>query len=149
MNNEEVAEFFLDKWYVFDSYAPFQIEWKEKIWPTAEHAYQAAHFFETKPDLAEQVRLQRSPRLADEFANSHSADDDPNWKNMRLKVMEEICLLKLKQHKLIQDTLLESGDLRLVESNPNDYFWGNGADDSGENHLGMIWMKLRRELRNE
>jgi len=67
MNREDIAGFFLDGWYVFDNYAPFQIEWSGKLWPTAEHAFQAAHFFDTNPELAEQVRLTRSPREADDF----------------------------------------------------------------------------------
>jgi len=146
MKGSNKVNFFLSGWYVFDSYAPFQIEWRGKLWPTAEHAYQAAHFFNTDPDLAEQVRLQRSPRLADEFANHHSDRDDPDWKNIRIKIMKEICRAKLNQHELIRETLYESGDGFLVEANPNDYFWGCGADNSGENNLGKIWMNLRKEL---
>lgn len=149
MNEEGTAKFFLDGWYVFDSYAPFQIEWRGKVWPTAEHAYQAAHFFVTDPDLAEQVRLQRSPRLADEFANNHSDSDDPNWKNIRLSIMEEICRAKLEQHVLVRETLLKSGSMQLIEDNKDDGFWGSGTDGSGENQLGKIWMKLRKEILNE
>ena len=142
------AGFFLEGWYVFDSYAPFQIGWRGNLYPTTEHAFQAAHFFATDPELAEQVRLQRSPRLADDFANAHSDKDDPDWKNKRVEVMEELCRAKLQQHDLVQETLLATGDKTIVEMNDSDPFWGWGPDHAGNNELGKIWMKLREELRH-
>ncbi len=143
---QEEVGFMLEGWYVFDNYAPFQIEWRGELWPTTEHAYQAAHFFTTNPELAEQVRLQRSPRLADDFANANSSQDDPEWKSKRLEVMEEICRAKLQQHELVQETLRQTGTRPIFETNDNDSFWGWGPDRGGENHLGKIWMKLREEL---
>jgi ribA/ribD-fused uncharacterized protein len=146
MNKDEIAGFFLDGWYVFDSYAPFQIEWRGKLWPTAEHAFQAAHFFETNPDLAEQVRLMKSPRQADDFANENKQFDDPSWREKRVAIMEEIVRVKYEQHPLIQETLRKSGTMSIVETNENDLFWGWGPDGKGENMLGKIWMKLRDEV---
>lgn len=145
MNNEDIAGFMLDGWYVFDSYAPFQIEWKGKLWPTAEHAFQAAHFFETDPELAEKVRLTRSPREADDFANKNKQFDDPEWRSKRVAIMEEIIRVKYDQHPLIQETLAKTGSKLIVETNYNDAFWGWGNDKKGENTLGKIWMKLRDE----
>ena len=56
-NESTIAGFFLDGWYVFDNFAPCQVEWRGVLYPTSEHAYQAAHFFGTNPARAEQVRL--------------------------------------------------------------------------------------------
>ena len=144
--NDNIAGFFLSGNYVFDSYAPFQIEWRGKLWPTAEHAFQAAHFFDTNPELAEQVRLTKSPREADDFANENKQFDDPNWREKRVAIMEEIVRAKHDQHQLIQDTLRETGNKPIVETNDNDAFWGWGSDGNGENTLGKIWMKLRDEV---
>lgn len=146
MTNNGIAGFFLDKWYVFDSFAPFQVEWGGKLYPTSEHAYQAAHFFVTSPELAEEVRTQRSPRLASDVANQNKAFDDPEWHDKKLAVMEEICRAKLEQHELVKQTLIESGNKEIVEMNPNDDFWGYGPDGKGRNELGKIWMKLRKEV---
>ncbi len=146
MTKDNIAAFFLDDWYVFDSYAPFQIEWRGKQYPTAEHAFQAAHFFKTNPELAEQVRLTRSPREADDLANDNKQYDDPNWRAKRIVIMEEIVRAKYDQHPLVQETLRKSGDRPIVETNPNDAFWGWGPDRKGENMLGKIWMQLRAEL---
>lgn len=43
-NKSTMAGFFLDGWYVFDNFAPCQVEWRGVLYPTSEHAYQAAHF---------------------------------------------------------------------------------------------------------
>jgi predicted NAD-dependent protein-ADP-ribosyltransferase YbiA (DUF1768 family) len=35
----------------------------------------------------------------------------------------------------------------LIENSPTDYFWGCGANHTGENHLGKILMGVRTEIR--
>lgn len=146
MNDDNIAGFFLGGWYVFDNFAPFQIEWRGKLYPTAEHAYQAAHFIETNPDLAEQIRQTVSPREASDVANLNSDQDDPAWKDKRLVVMEELIRNKIEQHAYVKQMLLKSGDKDIVEMNDDDAYWGWGHDHNGENHLGQIWMKLRSEI---
>jgi ribA/ribD-fused uncharacterized protein len=146
MNEDNIAGFFLEGWYVFDNFAPFQIEWRGKLYPTTEHAYQSAHFIETNPDLAEQVRMCRSPRVASDFANSNRNQDDPNWKEKRVAFMEEIVRCKFEQHPYIQKILAESGNKYLVEMNDDDEFWGWGKNHDSQNQLGTIWMKIRSEI---
>ena len=146
MEQNKIAGFFMSGWYVFDNFAPFQIEWRNKLYPTSEHAYQAAHFIDNEPQIAEQIRLCRSPRLAYEIANSYESMEDPDWKNKRLAMMEEIVRCKLNQHDPIRDALLKTKDLMIVEMNEDDAFWGWGSDHNGENNLGKIWMKLRDEI---
>ena len=144
-----IAGFMLEDWYVFDNFAPFQITWRGKLYPTSEHAYQAAHFFETDKAIAELVRQQLSPRLASDIANAHSDREDPEWASRKCHIMYDICKTKLVQHEYVQDTLLRTGSLTIVEMNENDSFWGWGKDHNGRNELGKIWMKLREELRQE
>lgn len=146
MNTKGVAGFFLDGWYVFSNFAPFQVEWRGKLYPTSEHAYQAAHFIDTVPELAVRIQSCRSPRLASDLANAHSDKEDPKWKDKRLSFMNEIVRCKLEQHDFIRDTLIASGNKYIVEMNDNDSFWGWGSDHKGENHLGKIWMNLRNEI---
>jgi ribA/ribD-fused uncharacterized protein len=146
--NKEIAGFFLDKWYVFDNYAPFQVEWRGKLYPTSEHVYQAAKFFDTDSELAEKIRLCRSPREAGNLAHDNEKLRVVNWDDMKLEVMEEIVRAKLSQHELVSETLKKSGSLTIVEMNSNDEFWGWGKapEHSGRNELGKIWMRLRDEM---
>jgi predicted NAD-dependent protein-ADP-ribosyltransferase YbiA (DUF1768 family) len=61
-------------------------------------------------------------------------------------LMEKIFRAKLTQHDDIREILLESGDRELLKVYPTDYYWGTGADGTGENKMGKLWMKLRGEL---
>lgn len=143
--SENIAGFFIDGWYVFDNFAAFQIEWRGKIYPTTEHAYQAAHFFETAPEIAEMIRLLPSPQLASEVANTHAYIEDKGWSKKKVTFMEEIIRTKYDQHEFVQKTLKESGTREIIEMNDNDSFWGWGPDHNGRNELGKIWMRLRDE----
>jgi ribA/ribD-fused uncharacterized protein len=71
---------------------------------------------------------------------------DPHWSDVKLVRMEEILRAKLAQHLSVRETLLSTGDAHIVENSPCDTFWGCGSDGKGANHLGNLWMKLRREL---
>jgi predicted NAD-dependent protein-ADP-ribosyltransferase YbiA (DUF1768 family) len=45
--------------------------------------------------------------------------------------------------------LLETGDREIIENSPVDSYWGIGPDGRGENMVGKILMRLRKELKNE
>ena len=61
--------------------------------------------------------------------------------------MEEIVTAKLTQHPYIQEKLLQTLDLDIIEDSPKDSFWGWGPDRDGRNELGQIWMRLRTKLK--
>ena len=42
--------------------------------------------------------------------------------------------------------LLSTGERKLIEDSPVDYYWGCGEDGSGVNMLGKLLMELRTEL---
>ena len=52
---------------------------------------------------------------------------------------------KFTQHGELK-RLLGTGDRLLVEHTERDRYWGDGGDGRGENHLGKLLMKLRKEL---
>ena len=62
------------------------------------------------------------------------------------ELMEKIFRAKLTQHSDITDILKESGERELLKVYDTDYYWGTGADGSGKNKMGKLWMKLRNEL---
>ena len=120
-----------------------------QIIPDCRTCISGCTFIDTNFKLAEKVRLTASPREASDFANLNSKYDDPEWKEKRLSVMDEIVRCKLNQHTYIKQMLIESKDKYIVEMNDDDGFWGWGHDHNGENHLGHIWMKLRSEIITE
>ncbi len=87
-----------------------------------------------------------SPYEALEIAHSHKKSMFWNWDVVKVSVMEKILRAKLKQHDIVREKLLESGNLVLVEDSLTDNFWEKSSDWKWENHIGKIWMELRDEL---
>ncbi len=50
--------------------------------------------------------------------------------------MRRAVLRKFEEHADIRAVLLATGDAVIVENAPSDYYWGCGADGSGQNKLG-------------
>lgn len=145
----EVAGFYPREFSVFDNFASFQVEWRERLWATSEHAYQAAHFFDTAPELTEEIFAARSAHDAYKLAKGNADKAPENWHDIKEEIMLDICRHKLLQHEYIQRKLWQTGEAPIVEDSPVDSFWGWGPDRQGRNTLGKIWMQLRDELRAE
>jgi len=137
--------FYLSGYYVFSNFSPHAIEFRGKLYPTAEHAYQAAKC--SDPQGKEAIRTAFSPLRAKQLANGpYKEAKIPRWNEQKLTVMEEILRAKADQHKEVRDALSQSRSEELVEDSPLDYFWGRGRNGTGDNQLGQLWMKLRDEL---
>ena len=135
-------KFYTPKFYVFNNFSAHAIEFQGKLYPTSEHAYQAAKC--TDPHGREEIRNARSPIEAKNLANGrYRPARDPEWDSKKVAILEEILRAKLAQHREAQEALRDSGDEDIVENSPTDYFWGEGADGSGKNMLGKLWMKIR------
>lgn len=138
--------FYEREFYVLSNFSSFQVGWRGRVWPTSEHAYQAAHFFETAPELVEQIFNCRSAHEAFKLAKANADKAPADWGDLKIGIMEDICRHKLQQHAYVHKKLLQTGDLPLVEDSPADDFWGWGPNRDGRNELGKIWMQLRSEL---
>lgn len=139
----EIVGFYEREFYVFSNFSSFQVEWRNRLWPTSEHAYQAAHFFDTAPELVEEIMHARSAHEAFKIAKANGDKAPSDWELTKPKVMREICKQKLLQHEYVQSKLMQTKDLLLVEDSPKDDYWGWGKDRNGRNELGKIWMELR------
>jgi hypothetical protein len=142
-----MIKFYFSLFYVLNNFSANAIEFDGKLYPTAEHAYQATKC--TDPKGKEEIRLACSPMQAKVLANQvYKHARDPRWdkNNKKVGIMESILRAKLAQHVDVLDVLKQSGRQKIVEDSPVDYFWGTGADGSGQNMLGKLWMKLRTEI---
>lgn len=136
--------FYTSKFFVFDNFSAHAVEIDGKLYPTSEAAYQAAKC--TDPKGKEEIRNARSPKQAKVLANEVYKDaKDSEWESKKVEVMEKILRAKLSQHPEVAEALAQSGTEDIVEDSPVDYFWGKGADGSGQNVLGKLWMKIRAE----
>ena len=82
------------------------------------------------------------------------------WGEMKVEIMKIGITAKFSQNQHLKDFLLSTGDNKLVEANPKDFFWGagmalqnpnlwkrNASWGRAENMLGQLLTDLRRELR--
>lgn len=55
---------------------------------------------------------------------------------------------KITQNPDLKEKLLATGDKKIIQHTEEDAYWGDGGDGSGLNRLGVLYMKLREELKN-
>jgi ribA/ribD-fused uncharacterized protein len=137
--------FFLDQYYLFSNYSALAVKYKGIVYPTSEHAYQAAKF--TKRKISNMIRDAQSPSEAKKISDLHKDDLRTDWFSIKVQTMSEILHEKAKQHEELQKKLTETGNAQIIE-NSDDDFWGRGKDNNGQNLLGKIWMQIRKELTN-
>lgn len=114
------------------------------VYPTVEHAYQAA-----KTDdwvEREAIRSCQTPGDAKRFAKHLPLP--PDWEFRKVYVMRGLLEQKF-QHPELAEKLLATGDAEIIEVNHwGDTFWGQ-CNGEGENHLGRMLMDIRNTLRKE
>lgn len=124
------------------NFHPCTVVYEGVAYPSTENAYQAAKF-EDDDFRAKFVNI--SPAEAKKLGRSTGMV--ANWDGIRLNVMEKLLRQKFAPGTELAQKLLDTGDEELVEGNWwNDTFWGV-CRGRGENHLGKLLMKLRRELK--
>ena len=117
-----------------------------KQFVTNEHAFQSS-----KMKLARDAEKIRNAPSADEAASlgrDRSRPIHADWDSRRLDVMRAINLAKFDQHATLLARLVSSGSRPLIERSDRDDFWGDGADGKGLNHLGLILMSIRDQLKH-
>ena len=124
------------------------IRWGGVIWPSTEHAYQAAKT--SNIEQQEAIRNNPCPKKAKKAGKK--VDMRPDWDKLKVDVMRSVCFAKFTQHPELKQKLIDTGNARLVEGNWwHDNFWGTCPEDSenGQNWLGKILMELREQFRVE
>lgn len=133
------------RWLSNFAYSP--VELNGRIFPTVEHAYQAA---KTQDDYS-RWKFQVIPSDQANVAKKMGQEvkiATPNWDVARLDVMLDLVRKKFKI-KEYRQMLISTGSATLVEGNTwGDQFWGVSRG-RGENHLGRIIMRVRKEINEE
>ena len=136
-----IAAFEKDYCYLSNFYEAF-VEYKGVLYKNNEAAFQA----------------QKCPSRINEFINlppnkakrlGHKVDLRSDWEKVKDQIMYEICKCKFTQHPDLREMLVRTGDQELMEGNYwNDTYWGV-CKGVGQNKLGKILMRIRKELKNE
>ena len=130
----------------FSNFSPYGFELDGAWWPTSEHYFQAQKFAGTP--FVEQIRQTPTPNEAAKMGRRRSFPLRSDWEQIKDQVMLAGVLRKFETHADIRAVLLATGEELVVENAPRDYYWGCGADGSGQNKLGQVLMTVRALLRS-
>jgi ribA/ribD-fused uncharacterized protein len=134
-------ESFHGEYRFLSNFWPAIVEMDGIIYPTVEHAYQAAKTFDQSARL--KIQALREPGNAKRAGRRISLR--PDWEAVKLNVMLSLLRSKFAE-KSLADKLLATGDYELLEGNEwGDTFWGV-CRGIGHNHLGKLLMQVRKEL---
>ena len=134
-----------DPYGCFSNFSRHGVNLDNKWWPTTEHFFQAQKFLSEADQ--EQIRQANSPKQAANLGRDRKKTLRADWEEVKDEIMYRAVLKKFKTHPEIARILLATGEKKIVENAPGDYYWGCGADGSGLNRLGQILMRVRGELK--
>lgn len=129
----------------FSNFAPFGVAMDGVWWPTVEHYFQAQKFEDAA--WRDRIRKASTPKDAKALGRTRDIAVRTDWDSVRDAVMLEAVRKKFSTHKALAELLLSTDEEALAEAAPGDYYWGIGADGSGENRLGLILEQVRAEFR--
>lgn len=133
---------------VFSNLYPSPVQFEGRLYPTAEHAYQAGKA--RKPEVRDWILSAPSPALAAMAAHGlYTWDVTPNWAEIKFDRMRRVLRAKFEQHPELRETLIGTQRARLVEAgtvnNAVNRLWGE-VNGVGQNMLGIMLMELRAEF---
>lgn len=131
-------------YFLFSNFSPHRLVYKGVEYPTLEHAFQAQKF--TDEEIRKKIREAPSPLMAYQIGRSSNGVRE-DWSDIKLDVMQELLKEKVLQHEEVRKALIETSNEEIIEENPNDDFWGNGKDGTGENQMGKLLIKVRNDLK--
>lgn len=136
---------FSNQYFFLSNFFPVEIEFDGEIYPSVEHAFQAAKTFD--PTEREKIRKADTPALSKRLGKKVSLRDD--WENVKKHIMYQLIQQKFSIN-FLREKLIETKDSELIEGNVwNDVFWGmciRNGKYVGANNLGKILMQIRHEI---
>ena len=112
-----------------------------------------------KKDLIRHEQLIADPKIREKVINADTPREASNigrdrnnirrniFKEIKCNVMQEGIYQKFKQNKDIRSKLIETRNEPIREMTTKESYWGIGPNLDGENHMGIILMKVRNELK--
>ena len=136
---------FSGEYRFLSNFHPSPIWYNGFLWPTVEHAYQAAKTDDE--DEKAHVLACLTPGRAKRMGKDVKLRDD--WQDVCVDTMRTLTMLKFAAHPDLRRMLVNTGYDELQEGNTwGDVFWGvNIKTGVGQNYLGNILMNVRHWLR--
>ncbi|KDR84174.1 hypothetical protein GALMADRAFT_236867 [Galerina marginata CBS 339.88] len=133
----------------FLNHSPHRVLFRNQIYPTAMHLYEALKFIDHRPDIAEAIRNCNDVSDVYPLAAKYQDLQRTDWPSLHVDMMEEVLLIKFKQHPDLRIKLLGTREAeRIIYTEPDDY-WGIGFNGQGQNMFGRALVRVREKLRTE
>ena len=127
-----------DTYGIFSNMFPCTLVINGRIYRTSEAVYQALKFAD--PVIQESIRVQVSPVAARNIGRK-SSGIRPDWKEVRISVMQDVIMEKIRQHPdSFRRRLIETGIKDIVEMSYKDTFWGAKPTSGGTYLIGQNWL---------
>jgi len=125
------------------------VYWLGTLFPSTEHAYQAAKFPKVYHKEFVDVTAAKSKKLAREIVKADpTLYDDEMWCRVKDTVMAQVVFQKFTNNQDLKTMLLDTREKYLEETNSwGDVYWGI-CKGTGKNKLGKILMATRGYIRN-
>ena len=133
---------FFDEYRFLSNFWPAWVFFDGQLYPTTEHAYQAAKTFDE--EIRFTIRTAKTAAVAKNIGGALKLR--PDWEAVKEDVMLDLLIQKFT-HPPLKKLLLATGTAYLEETNTRkDTPWGvrNGI---GKNRLGHLLMSIREDIR--
>jgi N-glycosidase YbiA len=138
MNTNDSINSFTNEYRFLSNFWPCDIHYESMLYPSVEHAYQAAKTL----DIKKRCEISILPTPGQAKRAGKKVVLRPDWEKVKLSIMEELIQQKFENDDL-RKKLQETFPKDLIEGNTwGDIYWGV-CDGKGENHLGKLLMNLR------
>ena len=115
------------------------------FYKTVEHYYQAHKFADKK--LFNRVLEAETPKEASNIGRDRNNIRREDFD--KLKVMYQGLYLKFSQNKDIRAKLIETRNEPIREMTVKESYWGIGPNLDGENHIGILLMQVRENIKKD
>lgn len=146
----EKIDGFRGKYYFLDNFYPCMVELDGMLYPSVEHAFQAAKTL----DMNERKHFQVMNDADVAKYYGQRVKLRPDWDDVKVDVMHNLVYDKFtrtypfKSQSNLKAKLLSTGDAYLEEGNHHgDKFWGT-VKGIGQNNLGKTLMRVRDEIKD-
>ena len=140
-------ESFSGRYRFLSNFYPSPVTYDNKLYPTVEHAYQAAKTVDTI--VREHIRNLPTPAQAKQFAKKKITVRQ-SWGFEKQNIMRDLVIQKFRTHRDLLEKLLATGSEELIEGNTwGDQYWGECPVGEGKNNLGKILMEARDLAREQ
>lgn len=141
-----MIEAFKDEYRFLSNFHPAEVEWEGCLYPTVEHAYQAAKT--VIPE--ERAAVLACPHAGAAKKYSAKLTIRPDWEAIKPTVMRQLLRAKFSIPEL-RELLLATGEEEIIEGNSwHDTYWGQcyceRCRGEGQNLLGQMLMEIRAAL---